>query len=101
MSQSRHDLLDDNSVFQEISENAEFVDVGNMEVPVRTYMASFNLVGACAGVTWCASGSIVVVFGRQVTLPVRLPVVSQALCSRRGLRHSAVANVAECTWRRC
>ena len=47
MSQSRHDLLDDNSVFQEISENAEFVDVGSMEVPVRTYMASFNLVGAC------------------------------------------------------
>ena len=45
VSQSRHDLSPNNSVFQEISENADFVDVGDKQVPVRTYMAGFNLVG--------------------------------------------------------
>lgn len=45
VSQSRQDMLDENSVFEEISEGADFVDVGSQEVPVRTYMASFNLVG--------------------------------------------------------
>ncbi len=43
--QSRDDLQADRSVFQEITEDNEFIRVGNREIPARAYVSSFNFKG--------------------------------------------------------
>tara|TARA_B100001765_G_scaffold16102_1_gene9405 strand:+ start:1180 stop:2880 length:1701 start_codon:yes stop_codon:yes gene_type:complete len=43
--QSRHTLEADHSVYQEITDDREFIDVGNREVNGRAYVASFNFRG--------------------------------------------------------
>jgi ATP-binding cassette ChvD family protein len=43
--QSRDDLQADKSVFDEISGGAEFIKVGNRELPARAYVSSFNFRG--------------------------------------------------------
>ena len=44
--QSRHTLEADRSVYQEITDDREFIEVGNREVNGRAYVASFNFRGA-------------------------------------------------------
>ena len=44
--QSRHTLEADRSVYQEITDDREFIKVGNREVNGRAYVASFNFRGA-------------------------------------------------------
>ena len=44
--QSRHTLDADRSVYQEITDDREFIEVGNREVNGRAYVASFNFRGA-------------------------------------------------------
>tara|TARA_B100001179_G_scaffold137869_1_gene99302 strand:+ start:1285 stop:2985 length:1701 start_codon:yes stop_codon:yes gene_type:complete len=44
--QSRHTLEADHSVYQEITDDREFIEVGNREVNGRAYVASFNFRGA-------------------------------------------------------
>ena len=44
--QSRHTLDADRSVYQEITDDREFIKVGNREVNGRAYVASFNFRGA-------------------------------------------------------
>jgi len=44
--QSRHTLDADRSVYQEITDDQEFIEVGNREVNGRAYVASFNFRGA-------------------------------------------------------
>ena len=44
--QSRHALDADRSVYQEITDDREFIEVGNREVNGRAYVASFNFRGA-------------------------------------------------------
>ena len=43
--QPRHTLDADRSVYQEITDDREFIDVGNREVNGRAYVASFNFRG--------------------------------------------------------
>ena len=43
--QSRHTLDADRSVYQEITDDREFIEVGNREVNGRAYVASFNFRG--------------------------------------------------------
>ena len=43
--QSRHTLEADHSVYQEITDDREFIEVGNREVNGRAYVASFNFRG--------------------------------------------------------
>ena len=43
--QSRHTLDADRSVYQEITDDQEFIEVGNREVNGRAYVASFNFRG--------------------------------------------------------
>ena len=43
--QSRDDLVADKTVFQEITQGAEFIKVGNREQPARAYVGSFNFRG--------------------------------------------------------
>ena len=43
--QSRHTLDADRSVYQEITDDREFINVGNREVNGRAYVASFNFRG--------------------------------------------------------
>jgi len=43
--QSRHTLEADRSVYQEITDDREFIEVGNREVNGRAYVASFNFRG--------------------------------------------------------
>jgi energy-dependent translational throttle protein EttA len=43
--QGRDDLVADNTVFQEITQGAEFVVVGKREIPARAYVSSFNFRG--------------------------------------------------------
>ena len=43
--QSRHSLDADRSVYQEITDDREFIEVGNREVNGRAYVASFNFRG--------------------------------------------------------
>jgi ATP-binding cassette ChvD family protein len=43
--QSRDDLAPDKSVFQEITQGAEVIKVGNREQPARAYVGSFNFRG--------------------------------------------------------
>jgi energy-dependent translational throttle protein EttA len=44
--QGRDDLRADRTVFTEITENVEYIRVGNREVPARAYVSSFNFRGA-------------------------------------------------------
>ena len=44
--QSRHTLNADRSVYQEITDDQELIEVGNREVNGRAYVASFNFRGA-------------------------------------------------------
>ncbi|MEE2768971.1 MAG: energy-dependent translational throttle protein EttA [Actinomycetota bacterium] len=44
--QSRHTLNAERSVYQEITDDREFIEVGNREVNGRAYVASFNFRGA-------------------------------------------------------
>ncbi|GAC1667808.1 MAG: hypothetical protein NVS9B8_09880 [Candidatus Limnocylindrales bacterium] len=44
--QSRDDLAADKTVFQEITQGAEVIKVGNREQPARAYVGSFNFRGA-------------------------------------------------------
>ena len=43
--QSRDDLAADKTVFQEITQGAEFIKTGAREVPARAYVSSFNFRG--------------------------------------------------------
>ena len=43
--QSRDTLSADRSVWAEISEEAEFIEIGNRKIPSRAYVASFNFKG--------------------------------------------------------
>jgi sulfate-transporting ATPase len=43
--QGRDDLVAGNTVFQEITQGAEFVVVGKREIPARAYVSSFNFRG--------------------------------------------------------
>ena len=43
--QERDDLQGDKSVFDEIAGGAEFIKVGNRELPARAYVSSFNFRG--------------------------------------------------------
>lgn len=43
--QSRHTLDSDRNVYQEITDDREFIEVGNREVNSRAYVASFNFRG--------------------------------------------------------
>jgi sulfate-transporting ATPase len=43
--QSRDDLEADKTVFQEITQGAEYIKVGNREQPARAYVGSFNFRG--------------------------------------------------------
>ena len=43
--QGRDDLDATRSVFQEITQGAEFIKVGQREIPARAYVSSFNFRG--------------------------------------------------------
>jgi ATPase subunit of ABC transporter with duplicated ATPase domains len=43
--QGRDDLRAEKTVFEEITENVEYIRVGNREIPARAYVSSFNFRG--------------------------------------------------------
>ncbi|QBY03483.1 energy-dependent translational throttle protein EttA [Thalassotalea sp. HSM 43] len=43
--QFRDDMVDSNTVYQEISEGADIIRIGNYEVPARAYVSRFNFKG--------------------------------------------------------
>ncbi|MDN3651767.1 energy-dependent translational throttle protein EttA [Thalassotalea ponticola] len=43
--QFRDDMVDTNTVYQEISEGADIIRIGNYEIPARAYVSRFNFKG--------------------------------------------------------
>ncbi|WP_371186438.1 energy-dependent translational throttle protein EttA [Thalassotalea maritima] len=43
--QFRDDMIDTNTVYQEISEGADIIRIGNYEIPARAYVSRFNFKG--------------------------------------------------------